>query len=124
MRLYQQGDVLIKSVDYVPPDATKDAELILAEGEATGHRHTAAGAGVAVLESRGTRFLCAPSGAEVMHPEHKTIRIPPGNYRVDRVREYDHFEEAAWEESNRPLINKRRPVGGHQPTRHWRHVKD
>jgi hypothetical protein len=93
MHVYQQGDVLLKSVDQVPSGATPELEAVLAEGEATGHRHKALGEGVLVLNLRDARFLSAPTGAEVVHPEHRTIKIPPGDYQIDRVREYDHFRE-------------------------------
>ena len=95
MNLYQQGDVLLKSVDQVPVGAMQEPEAVLAEGEATGHRHTALGEDVVILNLRETRYLTAPHGAEVVHPEHRPLKIPPGNYCIERVREYDHFTEEA-----------------------------
>jgi hypothetical protein len=32
---------------------------------------------------------------ELTHQEHGNIVLEPGTYRVDRVREYDHFAEEA-----------------------------
>ena len=44
--LYQQGDVLIESVEAIPPNALprarRNGRHILAEGEATGHAHAVA----------------------------------------------------------------------------------
>jgi hypothetical protein len=91
---YQQGDVMIKPVDKVPEGGTRVSGAVLAEGEATGHRHAAVGEGVAILEHNGVRYLDAPSGATIIHDEHKEIAIPPGQYQIGIVREYDHFEKA------------------------------
>lgn len=67
---------------------------ILAEGEATGHAHRAVGPGVALYEGpAGAMRLAAPSGCEVVHEEHATIALPPGDYDRTIVREYDHFAE-------------------------------
>lgn len=66
----------------------------LAEGEATGHSHRAIGADVALYETAPeTIRLSAPSGCEVVHEEHKTIALPPGDYDRIVVREFDHFAE-------------------------------
>jgi hypothetical protein len=93
MDWYQQGDVMIKPVEAIPADGTRVGEAVLAEGEATGHRHVAVGDGVAVLEREGILYLNAPSGARMTHAEHKEIEIPPGQYEIGIVREYDHFQD-------------------------------
>lgn len=36
-----------------------------------------------------------PSGTVVVHEEHYPVEVPPGDYQVGRVREYDHFAEEA-----------------------------
>jgi hypothetical protein len=66
----------------------------LAEGEVTGHIHQAIGPGVVLYETApDTIYLSAPSGAEVTHPEHRTMVLPPGEYDRVIVREYDHPAE-------------------------------
>lgn len=93
--MYQQGDVLLTKIENLP-DGGKKHSNVLAEGEATGHTHRATGENVAVLEGEKEElFLSAPSGATIVHEEHKTLEVPPGYYRVRQVREYDHFEEEA-----------------------------
>ncbi|MGA2868634.1 MAG: hypothetical protein ABSF34_05685 [Verrucomicrobiota bacterium] len=102
---YRQGDVLIERVAEIPVTALKQEmsrRVILAHGEVTGHHH--------VLESAdptdwwkqgeipttnkkpaalaGELFLSLPQCASVTHPEHATIELPPGSYRVVRQREY------------------------------------
>lgn len=93
MEWYQQGDVLLKPIDKVPDEATPLLHTVLAEGEATGHSHVAHGEGLALLEAGHERYLVAPAGASIVHEEHKPIRVPAGAFRVERVREYDHFAE-------------------------------
>lgn len=97
---YQQGDVLIEAVDSVPADAkivpAKDRGFVLAEGEVTGHAHVIDKvADIEFVEKGGMFYLKVKKPATVRHEEHKPITIPPGNYRVRGVREYDHFAEEA-----------------------------
>ncbi len=93
MSWYQQGDVMIKPVEELPSQATPLPEPILAEGEAAGHSHVALGEDVEVSTHLCNCYLSAPNGARVVHPEHQTIEIPPGNYLIEHVREYDHFAD-------------------------------
>lgn len=96
LRNLQQGDVLMRGVAEIPsPAIRKSGRAILAFGEVTGHCHEAIGDGVEAYESDGVLYLSAPSGATVQHEEHKPITLPPGNYQIGIVREYDHFAEEA-----------------------------
>lgn len=95
--LIQQGDVLIERCDAIPGDAVALDHRTLAEGEATGHYHEAQ-AGATLLEvSPSERYLHVDRKTTVTHQEHHTVTVPPGDYRVRRVREYDHFLEEARE---------------------------
>jgi hypothetical protein len=95
MEPFRQGDVLIQPVDEIPaglqPVPLDNGRVILADGEATGHAHAVEGdvqflaADLADLEER---FLRVETEAHVVHEEHGTIALPPGNYRVRRQREY------------------------------------
>ena len=93
--LIQQGDVLLFSGATVPAGSTRRPHTRLAEGEVTGHCHEAVGDGVELVERAGVLYLVAPHGGEVTHQEHATVEIPAGTYRVERVKEYDHFAEEA-----------------------------
>lgn len=72
--------------------------LVLAEGEATGHKHQVVGQGACLYESdtAGVLLLDVPYGAEVQHEEHRAqpIQFHGLNERLI-VREYDHFAEEA-----------------------------
>jgi hypothetical protein len=92
---YQQGDVMIKPVDAIPKGAANIDGRVLAEGEATGHKHVADAEDVRLFVQEGTLYMSAPTGTTVVHEEHDVIEIPPGEYVIGTVREYDHFAEAA-----------------------------
>lgn len=95
-KLYQQGDVLIQAAT-IPAGQRKPAGRVLAHGEVTGHAHrlTEASDGL-LVEIDGVLYLSVGArGAEIVHEEHLPISLPPGEYRVRRVREYDHFAEEA-----------------------------
>ena len=83
---------------------------ILREGEATGHKHEVLtrNSGVATILApaapllRGLahmdlvgsedRMLVADGPVEVVHPEHKTLRLPIGVFLVVVQREYDEVK--------------------------------
>lgn len=93
--MFRQGDVLVVPVNEIPAgvkDVPLEAgRLILAHGEATGHAHVVEGeaqlleSDVAEMEER---FLRVEQEAALVHDEHATIALPPGDYRVIRQREY------------------------------------
>lgn len=89
---FQQGDVTIQP-EKIPVEAGRSASRILAQGEATGHAHRVIGH-AELLELGATLFLRVLGGnVRVIHEEHAEIALPPGEYRIGRVREYDHFTD-------------------------------
>ena len=93
--MIRQGDVLLVPVDEIPagvrPVARADGRLVLATGEATGHAHAVLDAGAHLLENDvDERFLqvLEEGGVTLTHEEHAAVRVPPGDYRVRRQREY------------------------------------
>jgi len=67
----------------------------LAEGEATGHSHTAVADDAEVYAENETVFdreLRTPSGTEITHEEHKTIKLPAGEYDITIQKEFDPME--------------------------------
>jgi len=98
--MIQQGDVIIESVDGIPgdckPGKLNQGQIVLAEGETTGHAHRIAEvAGVVFKEKDGMFYLENRNELKVNHEEHKTVFIPPGTWRIRKVQEYDHFAEEA-----------------------------
>jgi hypothetical protein len=108
-KIRRHGDVLLKpiSADMIPKDGTKTVSnsYVLAEGEATGHRHVlalAAVEGEAKTEVNGMEFITGADGtlymtihapAEITHEEHGTIQVEPGTYQVVIEKEDALFEE-------------------------------
>ena len=92
----QQGDVGILSIDKIPQGCKKLDHLTLAKGEKTFHHHTITEGDAELYEHEGTLFLKVNSEtATLTHQEHDTVTIPRGDYKINIVREYDHFSEEA-----------------------------
>ena len=95
--MWRQGDVLIERVDAIPPTAEPLKRPILAAGAATGRRHQIKDRKAARLfRAVGPRGLdlfldVLADSAEVVHPEHGTITLPRGRYRVWPQREFGDF---------------------------------
>jgi hypothetical protein len=87
---WRQGDVYIAQVEKIPENAVRLADCVLAEGEATGHRHQVRETDRAyVVQVGGERFLCVHAGpVSVTHDEHGTVVLPNGTYRFWQQREY------------------------------------
>lgn len=94
MKYYQQGDVLIKPAS-IPKSAQKQKSLILVEGEATGHNHAIIKGNAQAYRQGQNLWLAVLTTSFLEHPEHNPIELPPGEYQVCIVREYDHFAEEA-----------------------------
>lgn len=108
--LYAQGDVLLELVADVPAHALPkklikadpDGSVVLARGEATGHRHRfAPDNGVVMFRDDGLARdmptelyighikIASKEGAELRHEEHDQVHLPAGTYRVRRQREWN-----------------------------------
>lgn len=93
----QQGDVLLIPVDHMQ-DYLKNLNAkhspIIQLGEATGHAHRIDGSKYMQYENfGGDRYLKLDKSAVLRHEEHKPIKLLKGVYRIEIVREYDHFKE-------------------------------
>lgn len=100
MKAIQQGDVRIRlHKGPLPEGATRLDHSILAEGEATGHRHQVIGENVTLWLYTNLLYIDAPDGAVITHNTHQSICVPPTKpgkmHEVEIVREYDHFQEEA-----------------------------
>lgn len=108
----RQGDVLLIQVKEIPSgfQSRTDKKTILAYGEVSGHHHRFEGdrvtsfykegddlrmsGGTALRGSRtDVEFISvADGGADLVHEEHDTISVPPGNYKIIRQREFSVLE--------------------------------
>lgn len=95
---YRQGDVLIVKVDALPADLkTQDREngrVILAHGERTGHAHAIHDKQATLLKGADGRVFLSivDETADLVHEEHSTIHIEPGDYGVIIQTEYSPEE--------------------------------
>lgn len=97
METYQQGDVNIWTTR-IPPKAQAKNGALIREGEVTGHAHRLTGSEYELLQMGARVFARILSGdCAVVHEEHKTIALPPGEYEFGPTYEYDHFAEEAQE---------------------------
>ena len=95
----RQGDLLIEQIDGPLPKYGKQTDcdnIVLAYGEVTGHAHRIASPGALLfVADRPTTsgnvmsFFSLKEPAELTHEEHAPIKLPAGNFRVVRQREYD-----------------------------------
>lgn len=90
---YVQGDVFVFAAK-IPPGAKKIPKKPLALGEVTGHSHQVV-EDVEMYEKNNILYLRNSAPVSVKHEEHDPITIPPGDWQVGIVREYDEFEQAA-----------------------------
>lgn len=101
--VFQQGDVVLVKIDSIPKDLVKVKTDFLQEGEVTGHYHRLHGEGFQIFAPKGVPYdndtqrkhLRLVQPASLKHEEHNEIKLPPGDYEVRIVREYNHFNEEA-----------------------------
>jgi hypothetical protein len=88
MKAIRQGDVILLPVQQV--DGQKKLDLILAEGEVTGHKHRISEGQAELYEQEGNLYLRVLSETALLtHEEHRAISIPQGNWVVKIQREYE-----------------------------------
>ena len=93
----RHGDLIFKEITKVPKgleEVKYNGNLSLQEGEATGHHHilVADKQDVQILKDNNGDLYISVNGKAVMtHPEHKTIEIPKGNWKMEHEREHDYF---------------------------------
>lgn len=93
-----QGDLNIFKIDAIPSEGLEQAKpnvagkFVLAHSE-TGHNHVIDASRTEVLDKdEFVSYLNVKDTSDVVHlrdfDTHKTIRLPAGNYKVVRQREY------------------------------------
>ena len=85
---YRQGDLLFVLQETRPTvTLVPRPELVIVEGEATGHAHRLTG-GVVLEAPDGALYVELLEPARVVHEEHDAISLGPGLWLVVRQREY------------------------------------
>lgn len=87
--MYRQGDILIvmRDDDSSPAVESIIESGVLAEGEATGHCHRLVGQAILYMAA-SAMWIKVQQQAQVIHEEHNTIVLPPGDYEVITQRTY------------------------------------
>lgn len=94
LKQLQQGDVNITKISGLPTDCKTINTDIVREGEATGHAHRIIGTDFQLCQQGQLILARIMSGdCAIVHEEHKTIKLPQGNYAFSPTVEYDHFTE-------------------------------
>ena len=91
--IYRHGDI-----PFYPLKGKVEGEIVrhngsfvLAEGETTGHKHLLTCPRMEIRKVAGGYILALVEEAQISHEDHKTIKLPAGNYFVGKEREVDHF---------------------------------
>ena len=98
-----------KITSRISPESLNEAKCIVALGEATGHHHrfntAPEGAIVTAYSTTSWRNKDNPAQCDYVaienttedvtltHEEHNPIQVPAGYYKVEIVREFDHFSQ-------------------------------
>lgn len=98
-----------KITSRISPESLNEAKCIVALGEATGHHHrfntAPEGAIVTAYSTTSWRSKDNPAQCDYVaienttenvtltHEEHNPIQVPAGYYKVEIVREFDHFSQ-------------------------------
>ena len=100
----RQGDILLIPVDVLPPwGQERHTEIVLAEGEATGHAHRLGGVVVLDWSVEGQRYVRVEGdeSGTLAHEDHDPVPaavVPTGvTYRVVRQRS-GSFLSDEWEQ--------------------------
>lgn len=91
LKCYRHGDVILREVESVPSDAKKREakQLVLAEGEVTGHAHQVSGGVGALFDYDDKVYLRIESEIGALtHEEHAKIELPAGSYEVFIQKDY------------------------------------
>lgn len=98
--MIRQGDILLIPADATPADyIQRSGEVVLGLGEVTGHRHllqhavwlvapTTDVAQFAISGGDVPVFVVAGENSQLVHEEHRALKIPAGTWQVIRQREY------------------------------------
>lgn len=94
--MYRQGDLLFIKVDHAPKGTQKHNRIVL-DSMITGHNHEITKGEVYTHEperwaDRSNFYVVIPQGgAELIHPEHRSIPLSEGVYSVIRQREVNGY---------------------------------
>lgn len=90
-KFYRQGDVIFHETSEVKGEEVEQkGEYVVAVGEATGHSHTLLCEAMTIKKDK-RNFAVLEQEAEIIHQQHKKLKIEKGQYAQVQEREVDHF---------------------------------
>ena len=96
MKHFRHGDISLQPCEKVEGELLKhNGSFVLAEGETTGHKHVLTVPNLDDMEiyklPDGGMIFRLKAESTLTHPEHKTLTIPIGDYKMSNEREKDWF---------------------------------
>ena len=93
MKIFRQGDVLLKQIKELPKGVRPKEVKVLAYGEFTGHKHQFLGPfSELYIDIEGNQYVYLGQDSLLAHEEHANMMIPEGIYEVIIQREFDLLE--------------------------------
>jgi hypothetical protein len=95
VKIYRQGDVVLKPVSRLPKYANKAGEQLSISSE-NGNPHTMQAAVYVARRNRQMlQYVVLEDEEKMTHPQHPTLVIPAGIYEVSNVHERDYAPRRA-----------------------------
>jgi hypothetical protein len=95
VKIYRQGDVVLRPVSRLPKYANKAGEQLSISSE-NGNPHTMQAAVYVARRNRQMlQYVVLEDEEKMTHPQHPTLVIPAGMYEVSNVHERDYAPRRA-----------------------------
>jgi hypothetical protein len=95
VKIYRQGDVVLRPVSRLPKRANKAGEQLSISSE-NGNPHTMQAAVYVARRNRQMlQYVVLEDEEKMTHPQHPTLVIPAGIYEVSNVHERDYAPRRA-----------------------------
>jgi len=93
MKMFRQGDILLKEIEKLPENKKILKDKVLAYGEVTEHSHRfERSENIDRFEYERKLYLQVYQPTPLIHEEHNPIIILPGIYEQIQEREYDYID--------------------------------
>lgn len=95
-KFFRQGDIAFEKLDYVPLEyEKKKGKTLIITGEREGHAHRMKGLEQVLVprEQQGVVpavIVVGEEGAEMTHPDHPTLSLTAGVYRITQFHEHQN----------------------------------
>jgi hypothetical protein len=94
--MVRHGDLLLEKIETMPTGMQEKKTRVLLDGEVTGHAHRldCDSKQAAIYEKEGVVYIHVVKESPLVHEEHRTIVLPPGDYQMTRQREWNPYKQA------------------------------